>query len=231
MVAMGALGGALVLSSLVALWFLYWKRRRDPELSLLRWAYGGILLSAPFLPPSITSGQQTQTATMAFVAALPAVVFLGKKRNEEAAMSSKLAWTPPAIGVALGGIVAWMKIAPFVPPSCEEPRALLRVFARTDVEITASRSLSPRKNAESDLRSNFPLLGKHNPELVESVEPYLRPGTRYVSAFDACDRAAKIVVDDERALPPSANASTWTPIEARPLATSAVIRVQRPVLP
>src|SRR5690606_14114036 len=39
-IAMGALGVALVLSSIAAAWVVYWKRRKDPELSLLRWAYG-----------------------------------------------------------------------------------------------------------------------------------------------------------------------------------------------
>ena len=44
-------GYALPIASVGAVIVLYWKRRKDPELSLLRWAYGGILLSAPFLPP------------------------------------------------------------------------------------------------------------------------------------------------------------------------------------
>lgn len=234
MLAMGVLGAALVLSSLAGLYVLYWKRRKDGELSLMRWAYGGILLSAPFLPPSITSGQQTQTATMAFVAALPAVLFLAHRRERAPSTTSlSLGWAPPAVGAALVVIVAWMKLAPLRPPPCEgvPMESLLRVFARTDVVIAERRSLWLHTNAESDLRSNFPLLSRHNKELVDSVEPFLRPGTRYVSAFDACDRMTKIVVDDEQALPETANASTWTPVVARPLATSAVIHVQRPVEP
>jgi hypothetical protein len=59
----------------------------------------------------------------------------------------------------------------------------------------------------------------------------LKPGTRYVSAYDACDHSTKIVVDDERVLPVSANASTWTSVHAEPLATSAIVRAQRPVEP
>lgn len=231
--AMGVLGITLVISSVGAVIVLYWKRRKDPELSLLRWAYGGILLSAPFLPPSITSGQQTQTATMAFVAVLPAVVFVLQGKKPERS-SPHLAWAVPATGVVLALVVAWMKLSPSTPPPCipsGTPDTVLRVFARTDVEISARRSLSFRKNAEADLRSNFPLLGKHNPELVGSVEPYLKPGTRYVSAYDACDRSTKIVVDDEHVLPEAANASTWTSIQAKPLATNAIVRVQRPVEP
>jgi hypothetical protein len=232
-VAMGVLGAALVISSVGAVIVLYWKRRKDPELSLLRWAYGGILLSAPFLPPSITSGQQTQTATMAFVAALPAVVFILEGKRPERS-SPYLAWAAPATGLVLGLIVAWMKLAPATPPPCvpsSAPDTLLRVFAGTDVEISAKRSLSLHENAEADLRSNLPLLAKHNAELVRSVEPYLEPGTRYVSAYDACDHSAKIVVDDERVLPPTANASTWTSVQTKPLATGAVVRAQRPVEP
>jgi hypothetical protein len=242
-VVMGVLGAALVIASVGAVIVLYWKRRSDPELSLLRWAYGGILLSAPFLPPSITSGQQTQTATMAFIAALPAVVFILQSKKPERS-STSLAWAPPAIAALLVGIVAWMKLAPRTPPPCipsSEPTALVRVFPRSDVTVVDKRSLSPRKNAERDLRSNFPLLGKHNPELVKSVEPYLKPGTRYVSAYDACDRSVKILVDDQHALPADANASTWTSITALPLATASVVHVvppnqtpetpQTPVLP
>lgn len=231
--AMGLLGGALVISSVGAVIVLFWKRRRDPELSLLRWAYGGILLSAPFLPPSITSGQQTQTATMAFIAALPAVVFVLQGKKPERS-TTRLAWTAPAVGFALIVIVVWMKLAPATPPPCipsSTPDTVLRVFARTDMIVAEKRSLSFHRNAEKDLRSNFPLLGKHNPELVGSVEPYLKPGTRYVSAYDACDHGTKIVVDDEHVLPPSANASTWISVQAKPLATNAIVRVQRPVDP
>lgn len=236
-VAMGALGAALVISSVGSVIALYWRRRKDPELSLLRWVYGGILLSAPFLPPSITSGQQTQTATMAFVAALPAVAFVLQSKKAERS-SPRLAWVAPATGFAIVLVVAWMRLAPATPPPCvpsSAPDTLLRVFARTDVVISDERSLSLRKNAERDLRANLPLLGKNNRELVSSVEPYLRPGTRYVSAYDACERATKIVVDDEHVLPPSANASTWTSIQTKALATSAVVRAeradQRPVEP
>lgn len=231
--AMGLLGGALVLSSLGAIYVAFWRRRRDPELSLLRWAYAGILLSAPFLPPSITSGQQTQTATMAFVAALPAVVLLGRRLDDPLPSApARLVLAPATIGAVLAMTVAWMKLAPLRPPACGDASALVRVFATTDVEVAASRSMALRKNAESDIRASLPLLAKHNPELTTSIEPYLKPGTRYVSAFDACDRAAKILVDDGHALPPSADAHAWTPIVAAPLATTSVMRVrQRPVLP
>lgn len=234
--AMGALGGALVLSCLWSSWIVFVRRRRDPELSLLRWSFAGILLSAPFLPPSITSGQQTQTATMAFVAALPAVVLLGRRREDPApAPGSRLVWAPPAIGASLAAIVVWMRLAPIVPPPCPGGASLVRVFAGSGVEVAASRSMAIDRNAESDLRASLPLLSKHNPELTRSVEAHLAPGTRYVSAFDACDMQAKVLVDDTHALPPSASArGAWTPIVAAPLATSAVVRVveaQRPVLP
>lgn len=234
--AMGLLGGALVVASLAAVYVAFWRRRRDPELSLLRWSYAGILLSAPFLPPSITSGQQTQTATMAFVAALPAVVLLAQRREETApAKARRLVFAPAAIGGALALTVVWMKLAPLVPPACGDRSSLVRVFATTDVEVAPERSLALRKNAEADIRASLPLLGKHNPELTTSIEPYLRPGTRFVSAFDACDHATKILVDDTRALPASADAHAWTPIVAAPLATTSVVHVepppQRPVLP
>lgn len=234
-VVMGALGAALIVSSLAALFVLFWRRRRDPELSLLRWVYGGILLSAPFLPPSITSGQQTQTATMAFVAALPAVVFLSERKKPEKSRG-ELVLAPPAIALALGAIVAWMKLAPVTSPPCvrsNEQGTLLRVFARTDVTIAGRRSLSMRTVAESDVRSNLGLLKKNFRDFVEALEPTVRPGARYVSAFDACDRTAKIVIDDERVLPASADASTWTPVRATPQKTPAIVRVgaQRPVEP
>lgn len=231
--AMALLGVALVVSSLGAAYVVFVRRRRDPELSLLRWSFAGILLSAPFLPPSITSGQQTQTATMAFAAALPAVVFLARRDRAAARPGpyTRLVLAPPAIGAALALAVVWMRVAPARPPPCGAEEHLVRVFSTTDVEVAASRPsvLAVRTNAEADLRASLPLLSKHNGELVRSVTPFIRPGTRYVFAYDACDSRAKVLVDDARALPASAGPGTWTPIEATPLATPAVLHVQRPV--
>jgi hypothetical protein len=59
------------------------------------------------------------------------------------------------------------------------------------MEVATDRTRDWRTNAERDLRTSIPLLAKHNPEMTSSFVPYLRPGTRYFSAFDACDRRRK----------------------------------------
>lgn len=233
--AMGLLAGSLVLATAAAVFVIYWRRRDDPSLSLVRWSTAGILVSSPFLPPWITSGQQTQTATMPFLAALPAVVFLADAGVLASLCAPVRSWRACPLGLAapafagvLVATVAWHRLAPESTPTCAAGDHVVRVFASTGIEVAVERSRDWRTNAERDLRTSIPFLAKHNPEMTSSFEPYLRPGTRYFSAFDACERDGKILVDDARVLPESPSSRAWTPIHAAPLATSKILHLERP---
>ncbi|WP_394826956.1 hypothetical protein [Pendulispora albinea] len=238
--AMGLLGGAFVLGALYALYVVFVRARRDPELSLLRHAMAGVLLSAPFTPPWITSGQQVQTATLAFVAALPAVI-LGSRRtwpdgasprtsadaqrgaapNDARRSRDPLIYVPAVFVGVVASIVAWMRLWPERLPVCAAPgEHLVLPFEGTAVEVEPERSLRFRGKAISDLRFSLGYLGKHNPEIADSVSPYVQAGTVYVSVFDACDARAKIVIDDAHRVE---LAPSWRKLEATPLASPRVL--------
>lgn len=234
--AMGALGAALVLGAIASIALLV-KRRRDPELSLLRWTTLGVLCSAPFTPPWITSGQQVQTVTLAFVAALPAVLLLARPRRDEDVelvvvgerRLDRLAWAPLAFVGAVGLFVAMLRLSPARAPSCHGPSAhVVRVYAGTTVVPSASRSMDMRHIALADLRTSIEFLQKHNPELTDSIAPYLKERTVYVTAFDACDMRAKLLVDDEGRLGSDGGFRT---IDLAPLASPRILRVQPPSPP
>jgi hypothetical protein len=238
--AMGLLAGAFVLAFVAGAVLLFVKRRKDSELSLLRHVVVGVVASAPFLPPWITSGMQVQTVTLAFVAAVPAVVLLGRRASEPLPGRDRIVFAPLAFVAALGALLAGVKLAPTRAPACPEGEAhRVRAYPSIAVEVAPARSALFRKKAEADLRDSIPLLAKHNQELTDSVVPYLRPGTVYVMGFDACDRHTKLlVVDDPRAFDVDAARGTWQPLVATPLATPVVLRVarvapgaQRPVEP
>lgn len=239
--AMGALGAALVLSTAWAIVALV-RRRRDPDLSLLRHVIAGVLLSAPFTPPWITSGQQVQTVTLSFVAAVPAVVLLGRRRDLDDDPAAEAPWwrvdplrlAPPAFAVALAALVAWMRFAPSEVPPCDGQAHVVRLFPGTQVEVASTRTLSFRAKGLADLETSIRFLAKHNGMLTRSITPTMRVGTVYASAFDACDRRAKIVIDEARGAG-LVGTSTWRAIDAEPLETPAVLRLrsgaQRPVEP
>ncbi len=241
--AMGVLGGGFVIATLVSIVKLFVKRKSQPELSLLRHVAIGVLASAPFTPPWITSGMQVQTVTLAFVAALSGCALLARPADDAAPTRDAIAFAPPAFAATLLLFVAWLKLAPTRAPSCEGHR--VRVYPGTAVEVATARSPLFRTKAEADLRWSMKFLARHNEELTDSIGPYLRPGTVYVAAFDACDGKAKLLVVDPA--PPGdarlrrvvdvddahlLGAGDWQTIEATPLATPRVLHVgQRPVEP
>jgi len=118
--AMGALGAALVIGTFVSIIVLFVKRLRSrrrradgaedetPELSLVRHAIAGVLLSAPFTPPWITSGMQVQTVTLAFVAAVPACALLARKRDDEPPERDRIIVAPFAFAAVVLLFVAWL---------------------------------------------------------------------------------------------------------------------------
>jgi hypothetical protein len=230
--AMGLMAGAFVIECAISIFILWLPRNRNaPELSLLRYAIAGVLLSAPFTPPWITSGMQVQTVTLTFVAAVPACALLGRRRTAAPEPPKDLVLLAPPVFVAVvAACVAWLRLAPTAVPACTNVAHRTRVYSSTAVVVAPSRSMGFRSKAQGDLTYSIPFLAKHNPELTDSLVPYLRPGTLYVAAFDACDRRAKILVDDQHFV--DDDRSTWQPISADPLATPKVLHVlQRPVEP
>lgn len=227
---MGLIGGVFVLSTIYALYKLLWKNRGDDKTSMLRHAAIGVLLSAPFTPPWITSGMQVQTVTLTFVASISATMLLAGQGDGPVllVLPDRLRWAPIGFAAFLALAVAWLRLGPVPAPYCDATTPHdVRPYWGTRVEVAASRSLDPNRIAESDLRDSLVFLGKHNPELVDSIEPVLHPGTTYVTAFDACDRRAKILVDDKNLLDRS---STFRTLNAKPLASPRILSVQ-PVEP
>ena len=231
---MGLMGGLFVLGTIYSLYVLLWKRRGDDDLSLVRHAAIGVLVSAPFTPPWITSGMQVQTVTMAFVAAIPAVILFAQEGDGPAVMllPDRIRWVPVGFAAFLVLAVAWLRLGPVPAPYCDATTPHdLRPYWGTRVEVAPSRSMDPNRIAEADLRASLVFLDKHNPELVKSIEPVLHPGTVYVTAFDACDRRAKILVDDHHTL--DTTSSSFRTMDVVPLATPKVLRLrpQPPVEP
>jgi len=243
--AMGLIGGAFVLTFVWSLYVIFIKQRANPQLSLLRHAIAGVIVSAPFTPPWITSGQQVATCTLSFMGALPAVALFARSSNEEApneeapneeALASAsdserkktrrldpLVYVPAGVVAALVLLVAWMRLAPASRPVCASPEQhILLPLPSASVEVTERRDMVFRDKSIDDLRFSIRYLAKHNAELTDSIVPFLRPGTVYLSAFDACDAHAKLLVDDGRRLDA---VSSWRLVDASPLASPKVLRV------
>jgi hypothetical protein len=240
--AMGALGVAFVAAWVGSSAVLLRRRAagpdRDPVRSLLAHASVGVVLSAPFTPPWITSGQQVQTVTLAFVAALPAVVLLGRavvapvRRTAGPSPRDVLRFAPPSFVVALVALIAWLRASPEPVPPCTGSGHVVRVFPGIRAVVSSSRSLAFAEKARADLEASMRFLVKHNASLTRSLAPFLRTRTVYVSGFDACTLRAKILVDQDARLGFS---RAWRRIDAEVLEAAAVLRVtgvdQTPVEP
>ncbi|WP_394847562.1 hypothetical protein LZC95_08860 [Pendulispora brunnea] len=232
--AMGLIGGAFVLTFIWGLYVVFVKERANSRLSLLRHAIAGIILSAPFTPPWITSGQQVATCTLSFMGALPALALFGRgapksaetAQGEEGQGSRRidpLAFVPAGVVLALALVVGWIRLAIPYKPVCTNPEEhVLLPLSAASVEVTHARDMVFRDKAIDDLRFSIRYLAKHNAELTDSVVPFLHPGTSYVSAFDACDSRVKILIDDAHRLDA---ASSWASFEVTPLASPNVLHL------
>jgi hypothetical protein len=201
-----AILGILLVGAVIASLIRLLRRRTEGAPSLLRSAAAGVLASAPFTPPWITSGVQIQTVTLAFVAALPAAFLFAPKgaSRQEATPARGATWfvwlLPPAVGMYLVAI-ALLRHHPMKTPACEPGRAArVRIFDSTRFEVTSARSFAFSRKAEGDLVASLGFLRKHFPEFTQSLEPYVRPGTVFVSAYDACRGEAEVLVDPDRVL-------------------------------
>ncbi|HWL89040.1 MAG TPA: hypothetical protein VNO21_24725, partial [Polyangiaceae bacterium] len=243
--AMALIGAGFVLGCLYSLYVVFVRERARAELSLLRHAIVGVVVSAPFTPPWITSGQQVQTATLAFVAALPAVALLSGLRARDAAPKptappadasardhlDKLAYVPPALVAVLFLLAIWLRARPEAVPACPASgRRLLLPFPETVVTVTVARSMHFGDKAIDDLRFSLVYLAKHNRDYARDFTAYLRPGTRYLAAYDACDARTKIIIDDAGHVPallaPDPPSSSWRAVDATELEASRVLHIQ-----
>ncbi|WP_394824250.1 hypothetical protein [Pendulispora albinea] len=235
--AMGAIGAGFVLGAIGSLYIVFVRERSNGELSLLRHVMAGVLLSAPFTPPWITSNQQVQTATLAFVAALPAVALVQLRARQRGSgppssvtpyearrlTLDSLAYAAIGFSAALVAAVVWIRLAPLARPRCGSPEDhVVMPYWDAAVEVKEERTNSFRNKGIQDLRFSIRYLQKHNPELTDSIEPFLRAGTRYVAGFDACDAHVKILVDDAHALGVD---PSWRTLDARPQASPKILRV------
>ena len=192
--AMGALAAAFVVATVWALVALY-RRPADAFATMLRYAVAGVLLSAPFTPPWITSSHQVEVATLAFLAAVPATIFAGPLPAAFPVPSWRLALAPAGFAAALLLGVALLRWAPVQAPMCRAS-PVVQIYPSTMVRVTPERSLSLHDKARADLAQSMLYLARHNQDLTSSVGPYLEDGTVYVAAYDACDGRSKLLVDD-----------------------------------
>jgi hypothetical protein len=221
--AMAIFAVAFVIATVVAIVTLY-RRRGDAFATLLRYAITGVLVSAPFTPPWITSSHQVQTATLAFLAAVPAIMLLGRAQAAPQPISRRLLLVPVGFGLALLLAATLLRLAPLRPPVCQQANVhVMQLYPSTVVSVAPARTLNLRERARADLFYSIQFLKRHNQAFTASVVPYLKDGTIYVAAYDACDNRTKILVDDSRALDLSNR--EWQNVSARPLAEPNVMHV------
>ena len=222
-VAMAIFAVAFVVATVVAIVALY-RRRGDAFATLLRYAITGVLLSAPFTPPWITSSHQIQTATLAFLAAVPAIMLLGKTQAAQRPVSRRLILVPVGFGLALLLVAALLRLAPLRLPICQPATGdVMRLYPSTIVSVVPARTLNLRERAGADLFYSIQYLRRHNQTFTESIVPFLKDGTIYVAAYDACDNRTKILIDDSRAL--NLSNREWQNVSAWPLAEPNVMHV------
>ena len=221
--AMAVFAVAFAVATVIAIIALY-RRRADAFATLLRYAIAGVLLSAPFTPPWITSSHQVQTATLTFLAAVPATILLGRAQAAPLTISRGLILVPVGFGLALLLAAALLRLTPVRPPMCRPANDhIMRLYPGTIVSVAPTRTFNLRERARADLFYSIQYLKRHNRPFTDSVVPFLKDGTNYIAAYDACDNRTKILVDDSRAL--NLSSREWQNVSAQPLAEPNVMHV------
>jgi hypothetical protein len=224
-VAMLVFAIGFVVATVWAIIALY-RRRADEFATLLRYAVTGILASAPFTPPWITSSHQVQTATLAFLAAVPAIMLLGSTQTVRQTLSRGLVLLPIGIGSALLLAAMFLRLAPLHPSGTRLANAhVMLLYPSTIVRVVAERNFDLRNRACADLFYSLRYLQRHNEAFVMSIVPFLKVGTIYVAAYDASDNRTKILIDDSDILDVSNR--EWQNISAEPLAAPNVMHVTK----
>jgi len=207
---------AFVVSVIAGLIALY-RHPADRYGMLLRFAIGGVLLSAPFTPPWITGAHQVEVATLAFMALVPAL-WRVPVSTSFAASSKGLVRLPPVFAAAVM-LTAFVLVRwPAQTPTCGEGCTPMQVYQTTMVRVMAERTFTTDGRAADDLLASLQFLKKHNPELVSSLEPYVARGSYFVLAYDAKTAASRILIDNRWQL----GTSPWQDIDAVPLDTPVV---------
>jgi hypothetical protein len=221
--AMAVLAIAFTGATIYALVALY-RRPADGFTWLLRFAVAGVLLSAPFTPPWITSSHQVQTATLAFLAAVPALILFAKPQPA-LLPPLRLIALPPVFAVALVLALVLMRQNPEPAPFCNRADThMMMLYPGTAVRVTAERSFVLKDKARADLLFSTQYLKRHNRAYTASLLPYLKEGTLYVAAYDACDQSSKTLVDDHGLI--ELRNRSWQPLAVRPLAEPRVMHVE-----
>ncbi len=190
---MGLAGASFVFGTAWSVFVAFVRRRTEGDLSLLRHAVLGVVASAPFTPPWITSGQQVQTVTLAFVAALPAVVLFGRRVDVEdhrEASRERLALAPPIFAAALAVALVGLRLFPRPSPRCDDAAHVVEVFPSTTITVVPERRFSFAEKSAADLEYHArTFLLRHNARPMQAILPALRPGTVYAGGYDACATA------------------------------------------
>jgi hypothetical protein len=226
-VTMFVLAVAFVIATTVGIIELY-RRPVDSYGLLIRYAIAGILFSALFTPPWITPAHRIAVATLPFLATAPALVLFGARPNRvPRQFGRRLGYVPISLALALlSGVIFLRLVPPPIPVCTGVNRHIVELYPGTTVDVVSSESFNFRKKAIGVLDYSIRFLKRHELRFAESLVPFLRPGTRYISAFDACDGNTKVLIDDSNLLEPARPG--WQSIEAKPLAEENVMHVLRP---
>ena len=223
-IAMFLFAAAFVVATVAAIVVMY-RRRTDAFGTMLRYAVFGVLASAPFTPPWLTSSHQTQAATIAFLVVVPAVLLAaGPVGTMLTARSRRLALVPVCISASVILAAVLLRAAPSRPPACNPANGhAIELYPSTAVTVAPERTFSFRNKSSADLLFSIRYLKRHNPLLTASLVPFLKDGTTYIAAYDACDGSTKVLVDDAHILDRSERG--WQNVSVRPLATPNVMHV------
>jgi hypothetical protein len=110
-------------------------------------------------------------------------------------------------------------------PACAAGATPFRIIPWAGVDVSARRAFAITSKADADLRASLVFLRKHFADVADSLEPYVRPGVLFVSAYDACRAEAQILVDPDRAL--AAASGQWVTLEVADLPAPGVRLVKR----
>jgi hypothetical protein len=223
-ISMLLLSVAFVITTTVSMVALYW-RPADAYGRLIRYAIAGILVSAFFTPPWITPASRIAVATMAFLACAPALMLFGSAPHVASGpVRQRLALVPVAFAVLLLVGVECLRLFPPPVPVCKAGQQhIVELYPGTAVEVVPSQAFDFHKKSVGTLAYSIRFIEHHEQRFAQSLAPYIRSGTLYISAFDACDGETKVLIDDAHVLDPAH--SGWQAISAKPLAEPRVMHV------